>query len=158
VSAPERTITSSPGHELLGAPPPMGPDQNPAKSSLNQETRGSKRPARSPRQRLCLLKGCGNRFRPTRALARYCSANCAEQGRQWSRWKAQQRYRETKNGKQKRQAQSRRYRRRNPSQRNPREGPRVITREFFRVFLRSSGLLCPVYPDPPISATAVLLP
>jgi hypothetical protein len=140
----------------------MGPDQNPANCSGNQGRRKARRPQRRPRARLCLLKGCGRRFRPTRALARYCSADCAAEGRCWSLWKAQQRYRETKHGRRKRQVQSRRYRQRNPSHQNKRKccsaEARVITPEFFRVFLRPPWLLRPVLPDAPFSAAAFLQP
>jgi len=117
----------------------MGPDQNPAKSPTNQaKGRGSRR-RRRPRTRLCLLKGCGKRFRPTQALARYCSRDCAAEARRWSKWKAQQRYRETEQGRQKRKAQSCRYRQRALSLKGKKEGcaeeARVITPGFFRVFL-----------------------
>jgi hypothetical protein len=162
VSAPERTNTSPPGLELLGAPPPMAPDQNPAKSSINQGKRRATRPRRLPRGRLCLLKGCGKRFRPTRALTRYCSAGCAAEGRRWSMWKAQQRYRGTKHGRRKRQAQSYRYRQRNPSHKRETEccaeEARVITPEFFRVFLRSPWLLRTVLSYAPFSTAALLRP
>jgi hypothetical protein len=139
----------------------MGPDQLPAKSSRNQARQQGTQSHRRPRTRLCLLKGCGKRFRPSRALARYCSAECAAKGREWSLWKAQQRYRETKQGKRKRQAQSRRYRERSPCKKRTRacckDTARVITPDFFRLFLRSSRLLRPVLSQAPFPPPAVLL-
>src|SRR5256884_4413942 len=44
----------------------------------------------------------------------YCNEACSERARQWRAWKARRRYRQSANGKQKRQAQSRRYRERWP--------------------------------------------
>jgi hypothetical protein len=67
---------------------------------------------RRPRTRQCLLKGCENRFRPQQALERYCSDACREKAQAWSEWKAQQKYRGTPAGKEKRKGQSRRYRER----------------------------------------------
>lgn len=139
----------------------MGPNQNPAKSSVNQDHRRARPPRRRPRSRLCLLKGCEKRFRPTRALARYCSHDCAAQGRRWSRWKAQQRYRETKHGRQKRRAQSCRYRQRavHKGRKERRaEEARVITSGFFRALLRSPRMLRPVLANRPFTASAFLQP
>jgi hypothetical protein len=98
----------------------MGPIEDPATQLENQPRsrgprpagRGPERRALRPRQRLCLLKGCEQAFRPKHPLTRYCSAQCREQARQWREWKARQRYRQSQGGKQRRQAQSRRYRRR----------------------------------------------
>jgi hypothetical protein len=67
---------------------------------------------RRPRTRLCLLKGCERRYRPRRGLQRYCSYHCREAARAWSLWKAQERYRATAGGREKRRAQSQRYRER----------------------------------------------
>src|SRR6185312_15442877 len=67
--------------------------------------------------------------------------------RKWSRWKAQQRYRETAAGQQKRNGQSRRYRERAKSRKTPEpeavdDPARVITSEhFFRPLLRPTRLL-----------------
>ena len=97
--------------------------------------------------RRCLLKGCEQRFHPRQARQRYCSEECREAARKWSRWKAQQRYRATRAGKQKRNGQSRRYRERVKSRKPPEpeavnEAARVITTEhFFRSLLRPAGLL-----------------
>ena len=78
-----------------------------------------KRSVRRPRNRCCLLKGCEQCFHPRRARQRYCSEECRKAARKWERWKAQQRYRETAAGKQKRNGQSRRYRERVKSRKPP---------------------------------------
>ena len=125
----------------------MGPPENPTGHAENQETGRRKRLARRPRMRRCLLKGCEQRFHPRQARQRYCSERCREEARQWSRWKAQQRYRATTAGKQKRNGQSQRYRERVRSRKPPEpeavdEAARVITTEhFFRGLLRPAGLL-----------------
>jgi hypothetical protein len=59
-----------------------------------------------------MLKGCEQRFHPRQARQRYCSERCRSEARKWSRWKAQQQYRATKAGQQKRNGQSQRYRER----------------------------------------------
>jgi len=148
----------------------MGPPENPTNPSQNQATtsqRRRKRALRRPRTRRCLLKGCEQRFRPRRARERYCSPRCREAARQWSRWKAQEKYRATPEGKQKRNGQSRRYRERvrNRHQSSQKEAvteaARVITRlkaeVFFRSFLRPARLLRGVHAQSPIPLTAVLL-
>jgi hypothetical protein len=121
----------------------MGPTENPTSLSPNQErTRGGrrKRPRRQPRTRRCLLKGCKKRYRPRRARQRYCSPECGEAARVWRRWKAQQRYRATTTGHEKRNGQSRRYRERVRS-RKPAEKQavaevaRVIPQGFFFMLL-----------------------
>jgi len=117
----------------------MGPSENPISLSPNQErTRSERRkhPRRYPRTRRCLLKGCEKRYRPRRARQRYCSPECQEAAEVWSRWKAQQRYRATAAGQQKRNGQSRRYRERLRSRKpsEPEALPRtarVIPIEFF---------------------------
>ena len=90
----------------------MGPPENPTSHPENQEGGRRKRLARRPRTRRCLLKGCEQRFRPRHARQRYCSERCRKAAREWSGWKAQQSYRATAAGKQKRNGQSRRYRER----------------------------------------------
>jgi hypothetical protein len=87
----------------------MGPFESPTAHPENQEGRRRRLPYR-PRKRCCLLKGCEQRFHPRQARQRYCSEECRKAARKWERWKAQQRYRETTGGKQKRNGQSRRYR------------------------------------------------
>ncbi len=125
----------------------MGLPENPTGHAENQETGRRKRLARRrPRMRRCLLKGCEQRFHPRQARQRYCSERCREAAGQWSRWKAQQRYRATRTGKQKRQGQSRRYRERVRSGKPAEpeavgEAARVITKKFFRGLLRPAGLL-----------------
>ena len=127
--------------------PPMGPFESPTAQLENQEASRRKQLARRPRMRRCLLKGCEQRFHPRQTRQRYCSERCQEGARKWSRWKAQQRYRETAAGQQKRNGQSRRYRERVKSRIPPEseevnDPARVITTEhFFRSFVRPSRLL-----------------
>jgi hypothetical protein len=142
----------------------MGPPENPTNPLQNQETtpsKGRKRPRRRPRTRRCLLKGCEQRFRPQQARQRYCGERCREAAREWSRWKAQERYRATIAGKQLRNGQSRRYRKRvrsrKPSEKEAvPEAARVITPNFFRGLLRPAGLLRAVRAQPEIATPAVL--
>ena len=144
--APERSQIPLQGRSFWESSPPMGPPESPTAHPENQEGR-RKRLARRPRTRRCLLKGCEQRFHPRQARQRYCSERCREAARKWSRWKAQQRYRETTAGKQKRNGQSRRYRERVKSRKPPEpeavnEAARVITTEhFFRSLLRPARLL-----------------
>jgi hypothetical protein len=125
----------------------MGPPESRTRPRKNQAAGRPKRRARKPRARCCLLKGCEQKFHPRQARQRYCSEHCREEARKWSRWKAQQRYRETAAGQAKRNGQSRRYRERAKSRKPPEpeavsEAARVITQEhFFRAHLRSTGLL-----------------
>lgn len=106
-----------------------------------------RRPAHRPRTRRCLLKGCERRFRPRRAAERYCSRACRQAARKWSRWKAQQRYRATVAGREKRNGQSRRYRERVRSriqalpEESPAEARGSSLKTFFRSLLRPPRLL-----------------
>ena len=109
---PRRGVRSPPGRELLGVITSHGPSRESYRPLENQEASRRKRLPRRPRMRRCLLKGCEQRFHPRQARQRYCSEGCREAARRWSRWKAQQRYRETRAGQQKRNGQSRRYRER----------------------------------------------
>ncbi len=125
----------------------MGPTENLTGPHKRQGAGRRKQSGRRPRTRRCLLKGCEQRFHPGRVRQRYCSEECREGAREWSRWKAQQRYRATTAGKQKRNGQSRRYREHTKS-RKPAEpeavndAARVITTEhFFRSFVRPARLL-----------------
>ena len=113
----------------------MGPPENRTGHPENQEGRRKRLPRR-PRKRCCLLKGCEERFHPRQARQRYCSEECREGAREWSRWKAQERYRATRAGKQQRNGQSRRYRERVKSRKPPEpeavnEAARVIITEHF---------------------------
>jgi hypothetical protein len=143
----------------------MGPPESPTNPPQNQATtprRRRKRPLRRPRTRHCLLKGCEQRFRPQRARERYCSDRCREAARRWSRWKAQEKYRATPTGRRKRNGQGRRYRERVRNRKPPgkeavAEAARVITRIFFRSFLRPAGLLRGVWAQPEITIPAFLL-
>ena len=137
----------------------MGLSENPTNHSEKQETR--RRGA--PRIRLCLLKGCGRRFRPRQAGQRYCSGQCRKAARTWSRWKAQGRYRATPAGKQQRNGQSRRYRERVRNRKTPADealpdAARVITPDFFRRLLRPARLLPGIRPPAALAAAKVLLP
>jgi len=123
---------------------------------------GWKRPARRPRTRPCLLKGCERPFRPQQARERYCSRECREAAEKWRRWKAQQRYRATSAGRKKRNGQSRRYRERvrDRKQTTPEEAlpkaARVITPNFFRPLLRPPRLLPGVLRTAAIAGPKVL--
>jgi hypothetical protein len=135
------------GRSFWELSPPMGPPENHTSNPAQQAARRRRRAVRRPRARRCLLKGCEQRFHPGQAGQRYCSPQCREAARAWSRWKAQQRYRETAAGQQKRNGQSQRYRERVRNRKPPEpegvdEAARVITPEhFFRPFLRPAGLL-----------------
>ena len=124
----------------------MGPTENPTKPA-EKPAGGRRQLVRRPRMRRCLLKGCEQGFHPRQARQRYCSEGCREGARKWSRWKAQQRYRATVTGQQKRNGQSRHYRERIKSRKAQEpeavdEAARVITTEhFFRPLLRPAGLL-----------------
>jgi len=142
----------------------MGPPESATRHPGNQEVGRRKRLPRRPRMRRCLLKGCEQRFHPRQARQRYCSERCREAARQWSRWKAQQRYRATAPGQRKRNGQGRRYRDRVKS-RKPKEPEavndpaRVITTEhFFRSLLRPAGVLRGVHARAAKSFTTLLLP
>jgi len=119
-------------------------------------------PGRRPRTRRCLLKGCEQRFRPQHAGQRYCSAECGRAARRWSRWKAQQSYRSTASGKEKRNGQSRRYRERiqTRQQAAPEEAvaepARVITETFFRLLLRPAWLLRGLHSTASLAQPALL--
>ena len=125
----------------------MVPNENPTNPAENQEAGRRKLLARRPRTRSCLLKGCEQRFHPRQARQRYCSERCRDAARKWSRWKAQQRYRASGAGQQKRNGQSRRYRERVKNRKLPEpdavnDTARVILPEhFFRPFLRPARLL-----------------
>ena len=143
--------------------PPVGPPESPTRHLEKQEAGRRKRLPRRPRMRGCLLKGCKQRFHPRQARQRYCSQRCREAARQWSRWKAQQRYREKAAGKQKRNSQSVRYRERVRSRKPAEpeavnEAARVITTEhFFRPFVRPAGLLRGIRGGAAKSLTTLLL-
>jgi hypothetical protein len=74
---------------------------------LCQADQGARR-----RFRCCLLKGCERPFWASRPQCRYCSVACRQQAQRWRRWYASGRYRATEQGKERRRAQSRRYRER----------------------------------------------
>lgn len=138
----------------------MGPDED---STLSAEARESGQlPSRRPRTRCCLLKGCERRFHPQQAGQRYCSDECRKAARRWSRWKAQQNYRATAAGKERRNGQSRRYRQRVKNRRSAApeeavpEAARVITPQFFRSLLRPAWLLRRIRPTISLTPPEVL--
>lgn len=139
----------------------MALPESPTRDRKRQAAVGRQRRAR---RRRCLLKGCEQRFQPRQARQRYCSQGCREAARKWSRWKAQQRYRATAAGQQKRNGQSRRYRERVKAGKPPEpeavnEAARVITPEdFFRAHLRPAGLLRALRAPAAKSLAAFLLP
>lgn len=117
----------------------MGPSEDPPTGRQNQarsqgKTAGPKR-ARRPRSRVCLLKGCGQVFRPQHPLTRYCSEQCRQEARRWSQWKARRRWSQSEGGQQKRQAQSRRRRERwkDRQQNIPRKGREG---HHYKIFFR----------------------
>lgn len=138
----------------------MGPDEDSTLPAEDRET--GQPPGRRPRTRCCLLKGCERHFRPQQARQRYCSDECRDAARRWSRWKAQQSYRATAAGKERRNGQSRRYRQRVRKRRSatPEEGDpkaaRVITPKFFRLLLRPAWLLRGIRPAAALAPPAVL--
>lgn len=140
----------------------MGPVEDSTHLAPVPQHGGGKRPTRRPRTRACLLKGCERRFRPVAARQRYCSPECRQAARQWSRWKAQLSYRATAAAKEKRQEQSRRYRERVKERKQAAqpeavpEAARVITQNFFRALLRPAWLLRRIRPATKIAAAALL--
>ncbi len=90
----------------------MGPPESRTRVPKKQGAGRRKGAVRKPRARWCLLKGCEQHFHPLRARQRYCSPECREGARKRSEWKAQQKYRTTRVGKQKRNGQSRHHRER----------------------------------------------
>jgi hypothetical protein len=138
----------------------VGPDEG---STLPGECREyGQALGRRPRTRCCLLKGCERRYRPQRAGQRYCSDECRQAARRWSRWKAQRSYRATAAGKDKRNGQSRRYRQRVKDRRSAAaeetapEDARVITHNSSRSQLRPSWLLRGIRPATALTPSALL--
>jgi hypothetical protein len=142
----------------------MGPCEHPSTPPENQgsrplRTEGCKHRAHRPRSRVCLLKGCERAYRPQHPLTRYCSEACRQRAHRWREWKARRRYRQSAGCKQKRRAQSRRYRERQKA-RNQKiqlaSHARVIAIKFFFVLLRPPGMLRPFPADPAIPVAAFL--
>lgn len=105
----------------------MGPSEDRSTGDKNQaghlRRAGNRRRVRRPRSRSCLLKGCERQFRPMYPRTRYCSQECRAEARRWREWKARHHYRQSEGGKQKRRAQSRRYRLRSKRARAGNHGP-----------------------------------
>jgi len=141
----------------------MGPPENLTCPRKRQVGGRRKQSERRPRRRFCLLKGCERRFHPRQAGQRYCSEDCRKAARKWSRWKAQQRYRETVAGQAKRNQQSRCYRLRTKTRETSdpeavSEVARVITPEpFFRTQVRPARVLRAIRAPAAKSFAAVLL-
>jgi len=153
-------MTVPSGARASGSHTPVGPDED---STLPAEERESgQSPGRRPRTRCCLLKGCERRFRPERVGQRYCSDECRQAARRWSRWKAQQSYRATAAGQERRNGQSLRYRQRVRNRRSATpeepvpEAARVITPNFFRLLLRPAWLLQGIRPAAALASPALL--
>lgn len=79
---------------------------------LLSEASGSPQGLPWRRRRRCLLKDCEQWFRPVHPWCRYCSEKCRREAKRWRRWRAQQKYRASSNGRQCRQRQAHRYRER----------------------------------------------
>ena len=101
---------------LSGISLPLSPLQNDAHSRFGQvEHEAINRLAvlaAGARCRRCLLKGCESRFRPAHPLSRYCSRICSAKARCWAFRRANERYRRSEQGKQRRRTQACRYRER----------------------------------------------
>jgi hypothetical protein len=141
----------------------MGPSaENPPRQLEKQAAPGRKPPVCRPRCRFCLLKGCERRYRPAHARQRYCSPQCRQAARTWSEWKAQLKYRATARGKQKRNRQSQRHRKRVKERKWPEkeaapEAARVIPKKFFRWYLQPARLLSMFPALAALAAATVLL-
>lgn len=94
----------------------MGPLQNDPESQFGQDQPCSTDDlllvAAGTRSRRCLLKGCERCFRPLHPFSRYCSAECGGKARCWAQRRANERYRQSEHGQQKRRDQASRYRER----------------------------------------------
>jgi hypothetical protein len=140
----------------------VGPAEDSTRPAEHRKPERRSKQRRRPRTRCCLLKGCERRFRPQRSGQRYCSRECVQAARRWSRWKAQQSYRATKTGRDKRNGQSRRYRERVKTRQRTAaeeaiaEPARVITEDFFRLLLRPARLLRRLRSAASITTSALL--
>jgi hypothetical protein len=142
----------------------MGPSEDRSTGEKNQaghrRIAGSRRRVRRPRGRACLQKGCERRFRPLHPRTRYCSEECREEAQRWREWKARHHYRQSEGGKQKRRAQSRRYRLRSKRAEPPTKGlvddARVIARKNILPLLRSAWLLRGIPAEPTLAPAAIL--
>ena len=118
----------------------MGPGENSTRTGEERKRGPAVRANRRRRARRCLLKGCERRFHPQGSAQRYCSEECRQAARRWSRWKAQQSYRATAEGKRRRNRQSQRYRKRVKERQETAgeaagKSARVISPRFFRLQL-----------------------
>src|ERR1019366_2869028 len=144
--APWRGGDSPPGQELLGVITSHGPSRESYRSS--RKSRGSAEAiAPSAADAAVSAEGVRGALSPTAGTPALLRRGMPGGGTEWSRRKAQERYRETAVGQQKRNGQSGRYRERVKSRKTPEpdavnDPARVITTEhFFRSLLRPAGLL-----------------
>ena len=108
----------------------MGPPENPTSHPEKQEARrggNGRRAGRGPGG-VC-SKDASSAFGHDRRGSAIAATECRKAARAWSRWKAQQSYRATAAGKQKRNGQSRRYRERVKEPKTTRERGRSGGRE-----------------------------
>jgi hypothetical protein len=113
---------------------------------IKRARRGSGRPAVRGRGGVC-SKDASDAFGPGKHGSAIAAADAERPRGDWSRWKAQERYRATPAAREKRNGQSGRYRERVKDRKTQQkevvqEAARVITAEdFFRWLLRPAGML-----------------
>src|SRR5450432_3434195 len=123
-AAPRRGVPSPPEQELLGAMTSHGPFPRVLQAipKIKRAAGGNGRHAgsgvRPGRGGACSKDVSGGFVRDKRGSA-IAAKPCRKAARAWSRWKAQERYRDTATGKQQRNGQSRRYRERVRSRKSP---------------------------------------
>lgn len=116
--SPKEDWTSRQRNQLQSTKPQNLQDAKPQKPPDNRQQKhqgkkGERREqGREPRSRECLLKGCGEWYRPKHPMARYCSEECRVKARKWSQWKSRRRWRGTEIGREKRKQQTARHRER----------------------------------------------
>ena len=162
-------MRSPPEQELLGAMTSHGPSREcykPSRKSRGRPAEASVVPAAccsaastvsAQGLRAELSAATASRRRRSIAWRESCRA-----ARAWSRRKAQEGYRTTAAGKQKRNGQSRRYRERVKSRKPPADeavgdAARVITKKFFRRLLRPPRLLRGVRASAALAVATLLL-
>lgn len=104
--------------------PPQDSSPHDSDSEREEESDGA---ASVGRCRRCLLKGCEAEFRPHHPLQRYCSPECSQVARRWVQARANQRYRASEHGKERRTEQACRYRERCRARENgPEDGAQPL--------------------------------
>ena len=125
----------------------MGPPENPTRHREKQEARAAETAGPSAADPAVLAQGMRAALSPANTHdSAIAASECREAAREWSEWKARRKYRATAAGKQKRNGQSQRYRKRVKERKPPEkeavpEAARVITKNFFRWLLRPAWLL-----------------